>query len=255
MVNTSALAVIAIILVAILGGGYVLGAMMDSSPEDPGSDTDTPVEDTPADETPTAAEPSPTATPTAADGGTPTATATPTETGTRTPMLPRRFNTTEIGNEIVELINERRAEDGLDPLSTDGRTETDLSRVASEHSVAIADAGTVARNVSGVDVGDRYRRAELFDTCKYTDGETVWHPENNEDYVALDREPIGVFVDRDGERVFVDSERQAAEMLVEDMLNNNDVDRGLVNQRLSKTGVGVEITRANEVYAAVYLCN
>jgi hypothetical protein len=245
MVTKAALGAVGVVVIAVLGGGFLLGTLMDDSSAGPGEGTATPTE---------TAAPTPTAAGTATAVA-PTATPTAGDQGTQTPTLARRFKVAAVEDNVTQLVNRERGNESLEPLGTDGVIADRLGAMAGEHSVAMADAGRVSPTIDGVTQSERYQEYDVYENCKYSDGVNVYTPERPEKFVALASNAVGDYEDVEGERVYVSDERTAARMLVEKMLADPDMRAALVNEHVSRAGVGAEITRNNEVYVTVALCS
>lgn len=241
MVNKAALGVVGVIVVATLGGSLVLGTLLDPGDErGPGGPTDG--------ETPT---------PTESESATESSTGTLTEgEGDHTPILPRRFSSEAIEDNVTRLINEARANESRSTLETEGSTSADLRTMARDHSVDMADAGYDAHVVAGTNVSQRYRNHGLYERCQYSDSVNVISPGYQDYFEVVGSGTIGEY-DRNssGNSTFVDDESRAATIVVAEMLADSEVRERLTNQYFERTGVGVEITRENEFFVAVNLCS
>lgn len=255
------LAAVVLVGVAVVGGGvyFLLGAGGDA-----GTGTPTAVDETPLPLTETrTATATQTATPTAAP--TPTASPTVTRTGTstaavRTSILPGQFDQRRIEVLVLEEINERRAAEGLEPLTRNGTAATRLREMARGHSVTMADNGAVRHTINGTTSTDRYRDNDLYRLCR-------WKAAGREAIVSADGngyeanesalEAVGrTLAGREyGDDQFNADERAVAEAVVEGFFTNYRFDRRLMLPNATHAGVGAEITGSGEVYVTVNLCN
>lgn len=243
MVNKAALAVVAVVVIGVVGVGMLVGTLLDAGDGPAGTDNDDGGGEGPAGNG--------TATQTAANA------TTPDESDQeRTPILPRRFESAAIAENVTRLINEERENQSLDSLQTTGETATRLTEMAEGHSLDMADAGYDGHNVSGTDTGQRYRDNNLFERCKYSDPANVYDPEGHPDrfeVVAIGE--IGQYHRVDGNETFIENESHAASVVVDDWLEDDEDARDAVLvEAFTRVGVGVEITRNNAVFVTVNLC-
>jgi len=246
MVNKAALGVIAVIVVAVLGGGFLLGTVMDDSDTPPANESDGTNDDGPAT----------TATATNATGNrTATSTSTEADDGTRTPTLARRFNSSALADNVTREVNDIRGAANVDAVTTEGRTANTLHRMADDHSRDMADAGRVAQDVGGDNVSERYRANEVFETCKYSDDINVFWPGGNKRFVVAGQGTIGDFTYDNGTQIYVENESHAARLIVEEFRRNQDDVEAMENRYFHRVGVDAEITRSNEVFVSMFFCN
>jgi len=132
MVNKTAIGILGVVVVASLGVGVLIGMQL-------GGGTGSPVSTSPADGGGTATPASD-----QTDDGGGDGTATPSEsTNERQTTIPaRQFDEEEIANHVAEFVNEERETQNRTRLATGDATATRVSRMASNHSVAMADHGS-----------------------------------------------------------------------------------------------------------------
>jgi len=132
MVNKTAIGILGVVVVASLGVGVLIGMQL-------GGGTGSPVSTSPADGGRTATPASD-----QTDDGGGDGTATPSEsTNERQTTIPaRQFDEEEIANHVAEFVNEERETQNRTRLATGDATATRVSRMASNHSVAMADHGS-----------------------------------------------------------------------------------------------------------------
>jgi len=245
MVNKAALGVIGVIVVTTLGGGLVLGTLMD---DNPGGDDESGAEGPGDDGTGTPSTAAPTAEPA-------TGTAADDDGRTQTPIHPGAFGSAAVAENVTETINQARSEENLSPLAFDGEVARGLHELAESHSNDMADVGYVSRTVAGTNVTERYRDNGVFETCKYSDGVNVYDPANTDDYAVLADGTIGDHYRSGDNETFVANESQAARLIVTDVLEDDELRGRLLNEHFERAGVGVAITRTNRVYVTVALCS
>ncbi|WP_167837425.1 CAP domain-containing protein [Halosimplex halophilum] len=203
--------------------------------------------------TPTA---TPTAVPTPTATATPTLTPEPTATPTRTPMLIRRFDTERIEHRLRGLINDWRVERGLDPFAqADGRVVERLDRMATAHSVDMADIGQTIHRIDNRSSAGRYRDHGLFETCKFkrSGAQYIVTPTRNRMEV-LGRTYAGVtYRGPDGPR-YNGNESAVARAIFEEWRTNRVFSERLAYPNATRLGIGIETTRDNEVYVTGNVC-
>ncbi|ELZ27418.1 hypothetical protein C475_05850 [Halosimplex carlsbadense 2-9-1] len=197
-------------------------------------------------ETPT---PYPTLTPT------PTPTATPTATPALTDLPADAFDEREIERLVGEYINDRRASAGLDPLAVEGQGVDRLAEMARGHSVQMADQGEAIHRVDGVSSVQRYRDHELYDRCKWSspDGNTL-RTANGNALEAVGRTIAGEPYRNNGTRRFNGDESAVAHTIVDSWWNTSTYPPRLSYPNADEVGVGVEITRRNDVFVTANVC-
>ncbi|MFB6309066.1 MAG: CAP domain-containing protein [Haloarculaceae archaeon] len=262
MVNKAVLGILVVVVVASLGVGILIGMQLGggAAPADGGSDgggcgsdgsggaTTTPTNGTAnATATPTNGTANATATPTPA-------TPTPTLTPERTTVPPRRFDEREIALAVVDGINEEiREPRGLATLSGRSRTAGQLSVMADNHSISMADEGKVIHEINGNNSADRYRANDLYDTCKFESntGEFIVSADDNQ-LEAIGRTVAGRTYD-DGQ--FNANETAVAQAIVEEWRTSSTYRQPFLYENIEHVGVGVEITRAGDVYVTANVCS
>ncbi|WP_436907389.1 CAP domain-containing protein [Halosimplex marinum] len=202
--------------------------------------------------------PTPTATPTAYPTLTPTVTptATPTATPALTEIPAEAFDEREIERLVGEYVNDRRASEGLDPLDNEGKGVDRLTEMAREHSVQMANVGEAIHRIDGVTSAERYRDHELYDRCRWSspDGNTLRTADDN----ALEAVGRTVAGDPDhrvnGSRQFNGNESAVARAIVESWWETDTYRPRLTYPNADEIGVGVEITRRNDVFVTANVC-
>ncbi|WP_324661814.1 spore germination YkwD domain-containing protein [Haloarcula sediminis] len=160
MVNKALLSLAAVVLFAVFGTGVLVGMQVGGLGGGGPAETAT--------ETGSQAA----GTPTGADApATTTPESTPASSGEssdeREPIPAREFTARNIGDAIVEDINDAREDEGVEPLSTTGITAETVRTMASSHSDAMAEAGLARHTIDGTTSADRYRQYDLYDTCQF----------------------------------------------------------------------------------------
>lgn len=155
---------------------------------------------------------------------------------------------------IKNRINRVRRDRNLTVLNTEGYPSTKLSAMASDHSQKMAREEMVSSSINGNSSADRYRRAGLFDTCKFPSNdrkstidpqlgrlELVANPVSTENfentYEGYKGTPYGVAADT-----------------VDHWLNSREGRNKLTYQNARRLGVGVTITEEGSVYVDATLC-
>jgi len=167
------------------------------------------------------------------------------------PTIPaRQFEPGEIREKVKSLINQRRANRGLQELSTSGQITDRLDRMAHGHSVEMADEARVGHNIDGNSSMDRYETAGLFGSCQFESdaGTFVVNAEGNR------LEVIGYTVagrSYDGE--LHETETDVARAIVADWFSGTS-DNPLLYENANQIGVGIEVTQDGDVYATGNLC-
>ena len=203
--------------------------------------------------TPTA---TPTTVPTPTATATPTVTPEPTPTPTRTPMLIRRFDTEKIESHLRGLINDWRDERGLDRFSQpEGAVVRKLDRMATAHSVDMADLGKTVHRIDNRSSAGRYRAADLFETCQFKKrgAQYIVTPTRNR-LEVLDKTYAGVrYRGPDGPR-YNDNESMVAQAVFENWRTNSVFRDRLAYANATRIGIGIETTDKNEVYVTGNVC-
>ncbi|WP_459194750.1 CAP domain-containing protein [Halosimplex sp. J119] len=204
---------------------------------------------TPAPTTPTTVS-TPTSTPTA------TVTPDPTATATRTPMLIRRFDTDEIERDLRRMVNDWREERGLRPFGNpDGTVVRKLDRMATAHSVDMADRGETIHRIDNRSSAGRYRDAELFETCQFkkSGAQYVVTPTRNRLEVLGKTDAGRAYETGNGTRYNGDESAVAA-AIFESWVETEPYRERLSYANATRIGIGIETTTDNEVYVTGNLC-
>jgi len=195
------------------------------------------------------------------DGETGTATATATETAgnetmteQRTDVPARLFNETTIAAHVVELVNEERAADGLEPLSTEGTTAGQIRRMAQSHSETMASTGEVANEINNVSSADRYRSNDLYEQCKINrNNNYVIYPDDAA-FEAVGDTVAGQTYNDAGRDRFNEDERAVARAIVDRWNTYGTLDGRLSYPESRRIGVGVVVTQDSKVYVTANVC-
>lgn len=183
--------------------------------------------------------------------------ASPTEQRTTVPA--RRFDADEIAAYVATFVNREREANGLGALQTDGSTSLKVAAMATNHSVAMADAGEVSREINGVSTHHRYRSHDLADRCKYKAVDAQYVRDPGQERFADEFEVVGSTVagqpyESGGETRFNDDERSVARAVVDTWTTDADDREPLMLEGPSRLGVGVDVTESGDVYATASLC-
>ncbi|QLH80270.1 CAP domain-containing protein [Halosimplex pelagicum] len=186
---------------------------------------------------------------------TPTPTPTPTATPALTDIPADAFDEREIERLIGEYVNDRRASEGLDPLTVEGQGVDRLRAMARGHSVQMANQGESIHRIDGVSSAGRYRDHELYDRCKWSspDGNTLRTADGNA-LEAVGRTVAGEPYRTNGTRRFNGDESAVARAIVESWWNTGTYPPRLTYPNADEVGVGVEITRRNDVFVTANVC-
>ena len=196
-----------------------------------------------------AGTPSPTLTPT------PTPTPTPTATPALTDIPADAFDEREIERLVGEYINDRRASAGLDPLAIRGQGVDRLTEMARGHSVQMANLGEAIHRIDGVTSAERYREHELYERCRWSspDGNTLRNADDNA-LEAVGRTVAGEPYRDNGTRQFNGDESAVARAVVDAWWNTSTYRPRLSYPNADEVGIGVEITRRNDVFVTANVC-
>jgi uncharacterized protein YkwD len=176
----------------------------------------------------------------------PTATPEPDTTATPGPVRPDSFNETKIRLLVVEEINDRRVERGLEKL----RSDEVLTRMAGNHSRRMSEQGYVSHAAGGYTTAERYRRNGLDQRCGILDSERNTVRENRE-IETLDKVSAGGEFDNRTNR----NEREIAVDAVESWFATDSERRKLTYENAEKLGVGAHVSGSNRAYLTVDLCS
>ncbi|MDS0258285.1 hypothetical protein NDI56_02540 [Haloarcula sp. S1CR25-12] len=250
MVNKAFLSLAAVVLFAVFGTGIFVGMQVG------GPDVSGP----PAAETTEADEPAATATP-VAPASTPTPTpaseqdSDPEPAGERESIPAREFNGANISSYIVQYVNDARADDGREELSTEGTTAGTVRRMAQRHADSMAEAGRVNHTIDGVTSADRYENNGLFQTCGVNvNGNYVVSPDND-DLEVVGGTVAGDTYTEDGTEQFNADDAAVARALVDGWLSTRGAQSKLLIPDAGRIGVGVTVNNRGVVYATVNLCS
>ncbi|QLH84498.1 CAP domain-containing protein [Halosimplex pelagicum] len=200
--------------------------------------------------------PTPVSTPTATATSVPTVTAEPTPTATRTPALIRRFDTAESERHLRRLINDWREDRGLEPFTNpDGTVVRKLDRMATAHSVDMADLGETVHRIDNRSSAGRYRAAELFETCQFkkSDAQYIVTPTRNRLEVLGKTYAGKSYRGPNGTR-YNGNESMVAQAVFDNWRTDSVFRDRLAYANASRIGIGVETTERNEVYVTGNLC-
>lgn len=179
-----------------------------------------------------------TATATASDTGTATASDTATPTATPTPRP--EIDEAELEAAVLEAVNDRRAERGIDRLST---LDT-LVAMARFHSDNMAAQGFLSHVAGGYTAAERYEEYGLADRCRIADDSNTGVREDEE------LEVIGrVTVGENGT-----TEEELADAAVTTWFAEEEPRRRLTYRNAERIGVGVNVTDEGRAYLTVNLC-
>jgi len=198
----------------------------------------------------------PTTAPTPTATATPTVTPEPTPTATRTPMLIRRFDTEAIERHLRRLINDWRAEQDLQRFShADGTVVRKLDRMATAHSVDMADIGETIHRIDNRSSAGRYRDYELFETCQFKKrgAQYIVTPTRNRLEVLGKTYAGTTYRGPDGLR-YNGNESMVAQAIFDNWRTNSVFRDRLAYANATRIGIGVETTGDNEVYVAGNVC-
>lgn len=200
-------------------GGPVDGTATDTATDDPTTGTGT-------------------ATSTVSD--TETSTVTDMQTPTSTPTPAPDIDGTTLEAAVLEEINDRRAERGIDRLST---LDT-LIGMARFHSDNMAAQGYLSHVAAGYTAAERYERYELDDRCRIADDSNTGVREDEE------LEVIGrVTVGENGT-----TEEELADAAVTAWFAEDEPRQRLTYQNAERVGIGVNVTENGRAYLTVNLC-
>ena len=244
MVNKTAVGLLAVVVFASLGVGILVGMQLGggvdspttaTSPSDRSTATST-VDGPGQDET----------------GATATATENPTERHTSIPA--RQFDETKVASAVAAYVNEERQKRNLTTFITGDATAKDVSKMASDHSVAMADYGSAAHEVDGVSTRERYKDDGLFDRCKFKSPEGSYISQPDEEFELIATTYAGTSYEDDGSKRFNGDEQAVARAIVDDWLQNSTYTERLLIRGPTRMGVGVEVTSTGKVFATVDVC-
>lgn len=242
MVNKSAVGLLAVVIVASLGVGVMVGMQLGAN----GGGDVTAAGGQSADGS--------TATPAGNGDGTTATTASGPSAEQRTTIPARQFDEEEIANYVAQFFNQEREGRGFEQLSTDGTTADQVAAMASDHSTAMANLGETTHEIDGVGTSGRYRNNDLFDRCKFKSPEGSYIRQPDSGFESIGLTYAGTQYEDDGQTKFNADERAVARAIVGDwMQSSNDRNRVLINGP-TVLGVGVEVTDGGRVFVTANVC-
>lgn len=241
MVNKTAVGLLAVVIVASLGVGIMLGLQLGTS----GGTDVTAGGGQSTDES--TAVPAGNGDSTATTGNSPSATQ-------RTTIPARQFNEEEIANYVVQFINQEREGRGLQTLSTDGTTADTVAAMASNHSIAMANLGKTAHKIDGVDTSGRYRNYDLYDRCKFKSPEGSYISQPDADFESVGLTRVGTQYQDDGETKFNGDERDVARAIVDGWMESSEYRERVLINGPTVLGVGVEVTDGGTAFVTADVC-
>lgn len=171
-------------------------------------------------------------------------------------MLIRRFDTEAIENELRRLINDWRDDRGLDPFANpDGTVVRKLDRMAAAHSVDMADVGETIHRIDDRSSAQRYRAAELFETCQFKKrgAQYIVTPTRNRLEVLGKTYAGTTYRGPNGTR-YNEDESAVARAVFENWRTNSVFRERLAYANATRIGIGIETTEDNEVYVTGNVC-
>jgi uncharacterized protein YkwD len=196
---------------------------------------------------------------------TPTATATPTATPTPTPqptVALSEFDHRRIEVLVARMINDRRAEQGLDRLATNSSVANRVRAMARNHSHMMSEEGKLSHTINGKNSTQRYRDNDLFTRCQWQapGDEAIIKPnvnqfEGNQSALeAVEYAKAGRQYEDGGEKKFLRDDRAVARELVEGFWDDIRHRPRLLLDNARYLGVGVEKNQDGEVFVTANLC-
>lgn len=243
MVNKTAIGILGVVVMASLGVGVLIGMQL-------GGGTSAPVATSPAVDGETATP----ANDQTNDGGDEAATPSESTNERQTTIPARQFDEQEIANHVAEFVNEERKAQNRTRLATGDATATRVSRMASNHSVAMADHGSAAHKVDGVSTTKRYRNHDLYERCKYKSPEGSYIATPDEKFELVGTTYAGTHYEADGQERFNGDERAVARAIVDNWNESGTYSERLLTRGPTRMGVGVEVTSTGKTYATVDVC-
>ncbi|MFB6165426.1 MAG: CAP domain-containing protein [Haloarculaceae archaeon] len=239
MVNKAALSVLGVIVLVSMGVGALIG--MQLGPTGGGGGDGGPAAGT-------------TQTPVPTDGGG-SASATTEPLAQQDTVPPRRFDTARIAADVKRLVNEHRSQQGLGQFQTDGTTVSRIDRMARKHSVAMADAGAVRFTINGTSSADRYRAADLYDTCRFTSNSGAGTIDATDNRLEVIGSTVaGRQYTENGEVRMNRDDEAVAKAIVSNWYQSPVFRDRLGYEHAKSLGVGIEITDDGTVYVTGNLC-
>lgn len=164
------------------------------------------------------------------------------------PLKKPEINTTSLENKIHSLINEKRINNGLQPLKTD----TKISIIAKTHSEDMATHNYFSHNnLQGENPSDRGNKAGCY--CRkdygtyYTFGlaENIFQNNLYDSYSTIN----GVITSYDW-----NSEEEIAKSTVDGWMNSPGHRQNILTSSYDETGIGVAISNDDKVYITQNFC-
>lgn len=244
MVNKTAVGLLGVVVVASLGVGILIGMQLGASGD---AATNVSPSTTGATETPAGDEP---------DSTSSTGTATPAENPTeqRTAIPARQFDEREIAVHVAAFVNQERVNRDRSELTTDDATATRVSAMAANHSVAMADAGSVSHDADGTSTTGRYKNHELFERCKFKSPEGSYIRQPDEKFELIGMTHAGSHYQDDGKERFNGDEEAVARAIVDDWTESSTYSERLLVKGPTRMGVGIEVTDGGKVFATLDVC-
>lgn len=150
------------------------------------------------------------------------------------------FNQTKVERWVWKLTNQRRQAQGLQNVSY----SSEIASVAREHSRNMANNDYIGHEEPNGESGEeRYSGICDFSGSGYTFGENV-------NAVHIGRYQLW----HNSKRVYINSEREAAEYLVIEWMNSTGHRKNMLNDAWGRLGVGVVKTESGQVYASQAFC-
>ena len=244
MANNTALGVLGVIVLVAMGVGILIGMQLGgpAGPDPAATDAD---EGTPT--------PVPTAAPDQQGGS-----GTPTLPGGRTTVPTREFDESEIRSEVLRLVNSRRRADDLNAFERGGQTADAVTEMANSHSQRMARERLVSHEFDATSSADRYRNANLYDTCQFESAAGTYiiraDTSSSSNLEVLSQTVAGRPYEVDGVTEFNEDETEVARDIVEKWYDNSAYRERLSYENAEYLGVGLAITDDGEVYATGNLC-
>lgn len=194
------------------------------------------------------------ATPTTAPTSTATLTptATPTPTPTATPLEARELDTDAVANELAQMVNEERDQQGLPALSLDTTSSRRVAEMATNHSQHMAQEQRVTHYQGSASSRERYEQNDLYDLCKFQhDNGYIATASAEQLEIVGDTDFSGI---NDGGPVTDETNRQVARSLIRTLTSEDDQMAKLLYTNAQYVGTGVAIGDNGNVYATVNVC-
>jgi uncharacterized protein YkwD len=189
-----------------------------------------------------------------AETATQSVTATPSSTEPMAPETETRTASPEqnLTLENIETLIEKRISnhpDSTTSFSTDTKTAVKLDMLAKNHSKDMVQSGTVSHDVGNGDSEARYRKAELYQRCQFQEQEYIANAKRNR-FESVARVSVDEYRGGSAET----TEKNVANVIVEDWFNSITYRDRLRYENAQHLGVGVEISKTGNVYATATVC-